>query len=462
MAQQIGIIDQHGQVHQAAVGLETLAEAKAGGFKHVPAMLNARFPTRKDQPTASQQLYAQMGAGQKNLKMNYALQGQGFTAGAVTEDGSIAGRLVALPYLMDTLENKLTASDYGIQALFNRKAAVIDSINGTKFDRPFLNFSKPEGARSRAISQLSEPASMLTLTTSDKSWKIAGSSIGMEISDEAAAATSLDIVSLSMTRQAEVEALERIEQQLLAFLNGDTDLDMLAELPGTPGWDWDGKVLRFRSGNEVKAPRWFIDGLPSQPLDGELWLGRGRFERLSGIVRREVPEDAEWRQVRYMIFELPGAPGTFRERAAAMRQLVQQQNVSWLREIEQFSVVDREDLLKKFKAIVKAGGEGLMLHKADAFYETGRGDTLLKMKPADDAEAVVIGHLPGKGKHAGVLGALRVRTPDGREFSLGGGFTDEQRRNPPAVGATVTYRYHDLTRHGLPRFASFLRLRNEP
>lgn len=228
MAQQIGIVDQHGQVHQASVGLETLAEAKAGGFKHVPAMLNARYPTRKDQPTASQQLYAQMGAGQKNLKMNYALQGQGFTAGAVTEDGSIAGRLVALPYLMDTLENKLTASDYGIQALFNRKAAVIDTINGTKFDRPFLNFSKPEGARSRAIAQLGEPTSMLTLTTSDKSWKIAGSSIGMEISDEAAAATSLDIVSLSMTRQAEVEALERIELQLLSFLNGDSDLDMLA------------------------------------------------------------------------------------------------------------------------------------------------------------------------------------------------------------------------------------------
>lgn len=225
---------------------------------------------------------------------------------------------------------------------------------------------------------------------------------------------------------------------------------------------WDGKVLRFRSGNEVKAPRWFIDSLPPQSLDGELWLGRGTFERLSGIVRREVPEDAEWRQVRYMIFELPGAPGSFSERAAAIRQLVQRQNVNWLREIEQFSVVDRDDLLKKFKAVVKAGGEGLMLHRADSPYETGRSDTLLKMKPADDAEAVVIGHLPGKGKHAGVLGALRVRTPDGREFSLGGGFSDEQRRHPPAIGATVTYRYHDLTRNGLPRFASFLRLRDEP
>ena len=228
MAQEIGIIDQFGQTQQIKIYLQTLAEAKAGGFKHIPAMLNARFPMAAGKPTASQQLYAQMGAGMKGTKLNYALQGQGFNAGAVTEDGSVAGRLVALPYLMDVIENKLTSSDYGIKGVFNRKAAVVESIGGTKFERPILNFSRPEGARSRAISQLSEPASMLTLTSSDKGWKISGSSIGMEVSDEAAAAVNLDIVQLSMARQAEVEELERIEQQMLAFLNGDTDLDMSA------------------------------------------------------------------------------------------------------------------------------------------------------------------------------------------------------------------------------------------
>lgn len=228
MAQEIGIIDQFGQTQQVKVDLQTLAEAKAGGFKHIPAMLNARFPMAAGKPTAAQQLYAQMGAGMKGVKLNYALQGQGFNAGAVTEDGSVAGRLVALPYLMDVIENKLTSSDYGIKGVFNSKAAVVESISGTKFERPILNFSRPEGARSRAISQLSEPASMLTLTSSDKSWKISGSSIGMEVSDEAAAAVNLDIVQLSMARQAEVEELERIEQQMLAFLNGDTDLDMPA------------------------------------------------------------------------------------------------------------------------------------------------------------------------------------------------------------------------------------------
>ena len=222
---------------------------------------------------------------------------------------------------------------------------------------------------------------------------------------------------------------------------------------------WDGQTLRFRSGKTINAPTWFLDGLPKRPLDGELWMGRGTFERLSGIVRREVSDDAEWRQVRYMIFELPGAPGTFAQRAEQIRETVKQANVPWLREIEQFRVVDPDSLKKRMKEVVKAGGEGLMLHRADAPYETGRSDTLLKMKPWEDAEAVVTGHLPGKGKHVGQMGALRVRAEDGREFSLGSGFTDRVRRDPPAVGTTVTYRYHDLTRTGLPRFASFLRVR---
>ena len=224
---------------------------------------------------------------------------------------------------------------------------------------------------------------------------------------------------------------------------------------------WDGEILRFRSGKEINAPRWFLDGLPKRSLDGELWMGRGTFERLSGVVRREIPDDAEWRQVRYMIFELPGASGTFRERAEAMRQIARRANVTWLHEIEQFSVVDRNSLQKHLKEVVKAGGEGLVLHRADALYETGRSDTLLKVKLWDDAEAVVIGYLPGKGKYAGVMGALRVRTSDGREFRLGSGFSDEQRRYPPVPGTTVTYRYRGLTNAGLPRFASFLRVRYE-
>lgn len=224
---------------------------------------------------------------------------------------------------------------------------------------------------------------------------------------------------------------------------------------------WDGKVLRFRSGRTVNAPAWFLARLPAQPLDGELWLKRQSFEALSAMVRKETPQDDDWRRIKYMIFELPDAPGTFAERAQRIREIVAQTQWPQLVAIEQFHLADRAALKNKLAEVVRGGGEGLMLHLADAPYVTGRSDVLLKLKPVQDSEAVVIEHIPGKGKYQGRLGALRVQTTDGKRFVIGTGFTDTTRRNPPPVGATVTYTYRGLTEKGLPRFASYLRVHEE-
>ena len=224
---------------------------------------------------------------------------------------------------------------------------------------------------------------------------------------------------------------------------------------------WDGKTLRFRSGNAVNAPAWFTAKFPPQALDGELWLGRGRFEELSGVVRKETPDAAEWRQIKYMIFELPNAPGSFTQRYDAIRDLVRQSNWLQLQVVEQFRIGDRAGLQRKLKQVVRDGGEGLMLHRADAPYVTGRSDVLLKLKPMLDSEAKVVGHIAGKGKFEGMLGSLEVETPEGKHFRIGTGFTDSVRKNPPAIGLTVTYQYRGLTKNGLPRFASFLRVRQE-
>jgi DNA ligase-1 len=223
---------------------------------------------------------------------------------------------------------------------------------------------------------------------------------------------------------------------------------------------WDGKALRFRSGNPVPAPQWFVAALPDQPLDGELWLGRGRFDRLSAIVRRQVPDDAEWRQVRYMIFELPDAPGSFGDRSERIKALVATAGLPWLQAVVQFRLADDAALQKKLREIVRQGGEGLMLHRADAAYETGRSSALLKLTPWLDAEATVIAHLPGKGKYAGMTGALQMELPDGRRFALGSGLSDALRRSPPPVGTLVTYRYRELTTGGMPRFPRYLRVRD--
>lgn len=225
---------------------------------------------------------------------------------------------------------------------------------------------------------------------------------------------------------------------------------------------WDGRTLRFRSGRGVPAPGWFLARLPEQALDGELWAGRGQFEKVSGWVRREVPLDDEWRQVRFMVFELPGHPGDFTARARAIEVLVAR--VAWpqLQAVRQFALPDRAALQRELDRVVSEGGEGLMLHRADAPYLTGRSDALLKLKPVDDAEAVVIAHQPGRGRHQGRLGALVVRRADGQVFRIGTGFTDAVRESPPPVGSTVTYTFHGLTRKGLPRFPSYWRLRVDP
>lgn len=220
---------------------------------------------------------------------------------------------------------------------------------------------------------------------------------------------------------------------------------------------WDGRSLRFRGGGAVAAPRWFTDRLPPQPLDGELWLGRGRFEALSGLVRRTQPDDDAWRAVQYQVFELPAAGGTFAERAATLQALCTQIGWPALQALPQRPVADRAALQRALDAVVAAGGEGLMLHRADAPQATGRGPWLYKHKPLHDAEAVVLAHLPGQGRLAGRLGALQVRSDTGAVFHIGTGLSDAERARPPAIGQRITYTHRGMTEGGVPRFAAYLR-----
>ncbi|MFM6991891.1 MAG: DNA ligase [Rhodoferax sp.] len=223
---------------------------------------------------------------------------------------------------------------------------------------------------------------------------------------------------------------------------------------------WDGKTLRFRSGREIAAPAWFLAKLPQTPMDGELWLGRGRFDALSGMVRKTRTEDADWQQIRYMIFELPDSDGDFALRYHRMRLMTWGTGWDQLQHAQQVRFPTMDGIRSELKRVVGLGGEGLMLHLATSPYVTGRSDTLLKLKPLADAEAKVVAHISGKGKYEGLLGALQVQTEDGQSFRLGTGFSDEQRKAPPPVGSLVTYSYRDLTPSGKPRFASFLRLAN--
>lgn len=223
---------------------------------------------------------------------------------------------------------------------------------------------------------------------------------------------------------------------------------------------WDGKNLISREGNIFNAPKWFIEDFPTQHLEGELWISRGSFEELSGIVRQENPENSSWKKIRFMLFDMPKQEGIFADRLKVMKKLVAKSDSKYLQIIDQFKVENHEELIKELKKIVKNGGEGLMLHRADSLYKATRNDDLLKLKTYQDEEAIVISHIEGKGKYEGMLGAILVENRDKIQFKIGSGFTDEQRNSPPKIGDIITYKFFGKTKNNKPRFPIFMRIRD--
>lgn len=227
---------------------------------------------------------------------------------------------------------------------------------------------------------------------------------------------------------------------------------------------WDGRQLWTRGGHAIAVPAWFTEGWPAQPLDGELWAGRGRFEETVSTARQGQATEAAWKRLRYMVFDLPDHEGVFSERYLALLRLFERSALPWLQPIAQERFDSEADVQARLQQVVAQGGEGLVLHHGQSRYQGQRSAGLIKLKPMDDGEARVLAHLPGQGKHAGKLGALLVEIeepPQGRRFKLGSGLNDRQRLNPPPVGTVVTFRHRGFTADGLPRHATFWRVRPE-
>lgn len=234
------------------------------------------------------------------------------------------------------------------------------------------------------------------------------------------------------------------------------------KLDGVRGY-WNGKQLLSRQGNVIHSPSWFTQHWPKLPMDGELWLGRGSFQPLLSCVTKQVPAENKttscWRDVRFMIFDLPKHPGNFSERVNKMQILLMQSPSAYLAMINQMKLKGLTALEQKLNEVIAAQGEGLMLHLASAYYQKGRNPALMKLKKDQDAEATIIGYTEGKGKYQNQLGAIQVKTNDGVQFKIGSGFSDAQRANPPKIGTIITFKYNGVTQAGIPRFARFWRIK---
>jgi len=218
---------------------------------------------------------------------------------------------------------------------------------------------------------------------------------------------------------------------------------------------WNGSHFISRGGNVIHAPDWFTKGFPSIPLDGEIWGGRNNFEQVAATTLGS--KDLNWHSVVYAVFDAPEIKGVFEERISAVKIALTLGTKAIL--IPFHVCKGKSHLIETLHSVVKGGGEGLMLRKPRSLYERRRSDTLLKVKMFFDGEAVIIGHEEGTRK--GLCGSLRVMTSDGKIFKVASGMTEDMAHKPPPIGTIITYKYELLTKEGIPRPATFLRIRRD-
>lgn len=226
-------LDKNGAIQQLPLTVGMYREAAERGMS-LQQHLNVNYPTQAPEKNGStfQQIMASEGIfvkanrdiGLRPSTMADILDGRpAVGAGPVTKEAVPASRILFPAVIMGAVEDKLVANLNMTTGAFDQMIATDEAISQERYEQPVINFSKPEAARAQGVAQLAEPASMLTITTLDKAYRIPSWSIGLEISDQALKASTLDIVALSLARQAAVERNERAQNYLLALLNGDID-----------------------------------------------------------------------------------------------------------------------------------------------------------------------------------------------------------------------------------------------
>ena len=221
---------------------------------------------------------------------------------------------------------------------------------------------------------------------------------------------------------------------------------------------WDGEVMRTRNGNLFYPPDFFIKDFPKDIiLDGELFLARGEFQKTISIVRRQDQND-EWKDIKYLVFDGPDIKGNFTKRLKVLGEKLAENKSKYVELHKHEKCKDKDHLQSEMKKVIALGGEGMMIRDPKSKYEHRRVKTMLKVKEFHDAEATVIGSERGTGRLEKLMGALVVKNKDGKTFKVGSGFTDKERAKPPKKGTVITYRYFELTKDGIPRFPTYMRV----
>ena len=257
-------------------------------------------------------------------------------------------------------------------------------------------------------------------------------------------------------------------------------------------YDHEKKCFTSRAQKGFNAPDWFKEAMiPIHNLDGELWVGRENFQEM-GVVRKKTPVPEEWLNVKYVVYDLPEYQGGFKKRIEILKELVRLNKFRWdaikqtlpepfcnlecpLIMADQIEITSMKQFKGLYDKLVSEGAEGVMIKHPESVYEDKRSNYLLKYKPNFDAEAIIMDYSKGKGKYSGMLGGFvckplinhdtfhSIDNNEQHEFTISG-MDDEIRENykiSHPIGTIISYEHSGLTDSGKPRFARYIRKRDD-
>ena len=275
-------------------------------------------------------------------------------------------------------------------------------------------------------------------------------------------------------------------------------------------WDgiralWDGEKIISRGSGVGKpkvytyVPEWFKMTLPPGiPLDGEIWIGRGLFQKTSrlstikpGKSYTKEQIEAIWAgnedpPVTFKVFDIPNLTFPFEQRMKILQNVVSDRKMCWnklnytgkktfpIQFTEQVKIKTMEQLVELYTRLTSEGAEGIMLRAPGSPYELRRSKYLLKYKIKEDAECILREYILGDGRLKGLLGSLKCEMlvdskPTGVFTQIGTGFTDSQRENyiipghPEyiPIGSVISFSYMEMTKDGVPRHPVYRGIRDD-
>jgi len=239
-------------------------------------------------------------------------------------------------------------------------------------------------------------------------------------------------------------------------------------------WIPSKRIFLSRNQKEFIAPEWFKNAMPNIDLDGELFAGREYFQYM-GTVRKKIPVDEEWKNIKYVVYDLPEEDDIFENRIDKLIKIVKENNSNIVIYAKQIKIKSLIHMEKTYQDILKKGGEGIMIKDPTSLYEDKRSNYMLKYKPSYDAESIIVDYHMGNGKYDGILGGFICKPlinydtysvidkDDNHEFSISGmddSIRESYKISHP-IGTIITYQHSGKTEAGKPRFPRYLRIRDD-